>query len=121
MEIEAFATAEDYQDIYGVCDEPNRLDALLLRATGYLLSKIGKYEKGEDPVFDLNAQTVCCAMVHRIMSSPKGLEGISQFQQTAGSYTANISMLDQYMRPLPSELDLLGIGDGSIVTTARLM
>lgn len=120
--IEPFAEAEDYAAAYGEpdADAAARLPALLKRATGYLLAYVDRdYARGDDPVFDLNASTVCLAMVRRALSAPSGLEGVSQFQQTAGSYSATVSMLDQYMRPLPSELDMLGLG-GCVVASGRM-
>lgn len=120
--IEPFATLDDYESIYGAVslDDQSRVTALLLRASGYLLTKKPDYQKGDDSIFDLNASTVVCAMTHRVMCVPGGLEGVSQFQQTAGSYTASVSILDQYMRPLPSELELLGINDGTFIATVRI-
>ena len=109
MAIKAFATAEEYTAAYGAVADEKRLEALLLRATGYLLGKMDGYAAGEDEVLDLNLSTVCMAMVNRTMSAPAGMGGVSQYSQTAGSYTASVSLLDQYMRPLPSELDLLGL------------
>ena len=54
------------------------------------------------------------------MSAPSDMEGVSQYSQTAGSYTASVSLLDQYMRPLPSELDLLGLNSGAVLS-CRMM
>lgn len=122
-DIEAFATVDDYAAIYGepsLQDKP-RLTALLLRATGYLMSyMVSDYVKGDNALLDLNLSTVCCAMAHRALSAPNGMEGVSQFTQTAGSYSASVSMLDQYMRPLPSELEMLGLGSGSVVVSAKM-
>lgn len=121
-DIEPFATADDYAAIYGEPSlvDASRLPALLLRATGYLMSYMSDYTKGEDAVLDLNLSTVCCAMAHRALSAPNGMEGVSQFTQTAGNYSASVSMLDQYMRPLASELEMLGLGNGSVVVSARM-
>lgn len=121
-EIEAFATVDEYSAIYGEPSlaETARLKAILLRATGYLMSYMGEYVRGEDALLDLNLSTVCCAMAHRALSAPNGMEGVSQFTQTAGSYSASVSMLDQYMRPLSSELEMLGLGNGSVVVSARM-
>lgn len=120
MAIKAFATPEDYTAAYGAVADEKRLEALLLRATGYLLGKMDGYTAGEDEVLDLNAATVCMAMVNRALSTPAGLSGVSQYSQTAGSYTASVSLLDQYMRPLPSELDLLGLSSGAVLS-CRMM
>lgn len=120
MAIRAFATADEYTAAYGAVADGKRLDALLLRATGYLLSKMDGYTAGEDEVLDLNLSTVCMAMANRALSTPAGMEGVSQYSQTAGSYTASVSLLDQYMRPLPSELDLLGLNGGTVLT-CRMM
>lgn len=118
-----FASAGDYSAIYGAPADADveRLAFLLERASGYIMAYMPEgYERGADPVFELNASTVVCAMAHRVLCAPKGLEGVSQMTQTAGSYSASVSYLDQYMRPLPSELDLLGLGNGSLVVSARM-
>lgn len=120
MAIKAFATAGEYEAAYGTVADTSRLDALLLRATGYLLSKMDEYTAGEDEVLDLNLSTVCMSMANRALSAPAGMGGVSQFSQTAGSYTASVSLLDQYMRPLPSELDLLGLSSGAVLS-CRMM
>lgn len=123
-EIEPFATVDDYSAIYGEpsLEDAARLPGLLKRATGYILANMaGTYTLGDDAVFDLNASTVTCAMAHRVICAPKGLEGVSQMTQTAGSYSASVSYLDQYMRPLPSELDLLGLGNGCIIVSAQMV
>lgn len=117
----SFASVGEYCDLYGTPDRDSveRLPSILLRATGYLLSYYdGTYTRGEDPVFDLNAGTVTCAMAHRALSAPKGLEGVSQYSQTAGSYSVSASLLDQYMRPLASELEMLGLSSGVVLTTS---
>lgn len=120
MAIKAFATVDDYVAAYGAVADERRLAALLTRATGYLLAKMDGYAAGEDEVLDLNLSTVCMSMANRAMSAPDGMGGVSQYSQTAGSYTASVSLLDQYMRPLPSELDLLGLSDGT-VTSCRMI
>lgn len=119
--MEPLATPADYESLYGPAgDEGWRLPTLLLAATGYLMAYMPDYEPGRDHVLDVNAVTVCCAMVHRALSAPRGLEGISSYQQTAGAYSASVSLLDQYMRPLPSELEMLGVGEGCVITSARM-
>lgn len=122
MDIVRLATAEDYEGIYGSADgaDADRLSLLLECASGYLLAYLDGYRAGDDPVRDLNARTVCCAMAHRALCAPSGMEGVSQLTQTAGVYSASVSMLDQYMRPLPSELEILGAGERSVVATARM-
>ena len=114
MAIKAFATVDEYAAAYGAVADEDRIGALLLRATGYLLSKMDGYEAGIDEVLDLNLSTVCMAMANRAASVPAGMGGVSQLSQTAGSYTASASFFDQYMRPLPSELDLLGLNGGAV-------
>ena len=116
MAIKAFATVDDYVAAYGAVADENRIGALLLRASGYLLSKMDGYEAGVDEVLDLSLSTVCMAMVNRADSVPNGMSGVSQLSQTAGSYTAQATFFDQYMRPLPSELDLLGLNGGAVAS-----
>ena len=43
MAIRAFATADEYAAAYGEVADEKRLDALLLRATGYLLGKMDAF------------------------------------------------------------------------------
>lgn len=121
-DIEPFATSDDYAALYGEpgLAEASRLPGLLLRATGYLMSYMDGYTAGEDALLDLNLSTVCCAMAHRAVCAPSGMEGVSQFSQTAGVYSASVSMLDQYMRPLASELEMLGLGERSVVSSAKM-
>ena len=120
MAIKAFATPDEYTAAYGAVADEKRLEALLLRATGYLLGKMDGYTEGVDEVLDLNLSTVCMAMANRALSAPADMGGVSQYSQTAGSYTASVSLLDQYMRPLPSELDLLGLNSGAVLS-CRMM
>ena len=93
-DVVVLAGAEDYEALYGPvsAEDSARLDATLKRASGYLLSYLDGYEEGEDPVLDLNASTVCLAMAHRALCAPRGMEGVSQFSQTAGVYSASVSM-----------------------------
>ena len=116
MAIKAFATVDDYVAAYGAVADEKQLETLLMRATGYLRSKLDCYWEGYDEVLDLNLSTVCMAMVSRALSVPRGMSGVSQLSQTAGSYTASVSLLDQYMRPLPSELELLGLNSGAVAS-----
>ena len=116
MAIKAFATVDDYVAAYGAVADEKQLETLLMRATGYLLAKLDGYEEGYDEVLDLNLSTVCMAMVSRALSVPRGMSGVSQLSQTAGSYTAHATFFDQYMRPLPSELELLGLNSGAVAS-----
>lgn len=116
MAVEPFATSDDYRAVYGEVDDLDRLNALLLRATGYLLGRMDGYEAGTDEVLDLNLSTVCCSMAARALSVPDGMSGVSQYSETAGSYSSSFSLLDQYMRPLPSELELIGLADGAVLS-----
>lgn len=116
MAIKAFATPEEYTAAYGAVADEKRLEALLLRATGYLLGKMDWYEEGYDEVLDLNLSTVCMAMVSRALSVPSDMSGVSQLSQTAGIYTAHATFFDQYMRPLPSEMELLGLNSGAVAS-----
>lgn len=116
MAIKAFATPEEYTAAYGAVADEKRLEALLMRATGYLRSKLDCYLEGYDEVLDLNLSTVCMAMVNRALSVPRGMSGVSQLSQTAGSYMAQATFFDQYMRPLPSELELLGLNSGAVAS-----
>lgn len=116
-ELTQLATADDYSALFG---EPpaslaGTLGARLTAASGYLLSYLTGYERGGDPVLDQNLRTVACSMVHRALSVPEGMEGVSSWSQTAGPYSVSNSFTEQYMRPLPSELEMLGISGGTVL------
>lgn len=113
----SLARADDYVALFGEVENKTRLEALLKAASGYLLARLGDgFEPGQNAILDANATTVVCSMVNRALSAPAAMSGIASMTQTAGTYSASVSMLDQYMRPLPSELELLGATDGGIYT-----
>lgn len=119
---EPFATPEDYTARYGQVDSETgtRLAVLLSDASAIILRKMGgAWEPGADEAFDAVAASVACSMAHRCLTAPQGMDGVTQYAQTAGSYSVNLSLSGQNLRILPSELDALGLSDG-IVTSARM-
>lgn len=90
--METFASVEDLELRWKSLDESDkeRAEALLLDASAYLLSQLnrsGIEVDGEDEIQSHNLKTVVCAMVKRIMAISDKLFGVSQFSQTAGSFT----------------------------------
>lgn len=96
MVLEPLATAEDYAERYGEPGDPRA--AVLLRDASDALhaaytSRYGTpWEPGAHPVFDASSLAVCCAVAHRALLSPDGMEGASQYTQTAGPYTASLTL-----------------------------
>lgn len=89
--MEPFATVNDLEARWKVLDESekNRAEVLLTDASAYLLSLLqqSKVEIIDDDPQKSNLVAVCCAMVKRIMAVNERLFGVSQFSQTAGSFT----------------------------------
>ncbi len=117
--IEPFATVGDYEKRYGVAT--GRVGALLEDASALLRSEFyayhGKsYKPGINQCFDDNVCAVACSIVSRSINVPAGLEGTSQFTQTAGSYTQSLTYAnptgDLYISR--SERIRLGISGSSI-------
>lgn len=91
------ATLDDYSSRYGAPTDPGRVEALLADASDALLTEYESYwgsphEPGAHPEFDRSAPAVCCAMVHRALAAPDQLAGATQLSQTAGSYSASVTL-----------------------------
>lgn len=120
--MEPLATLADYEARYGAADSPQRVTTRLMDATAIILSEMGTYAHGEDEALDLIARQVCCEMVHNALSAPLGIEGATQYQQTAGSYSASMSFAnaDGSLRLLPSMRQKLGIGSCAVMTVGMV-
>lgn len=110
-----YATIEDYQRRYGpvLPDQCDRLDVLLTDATAYISALLTQSEAEDEPSEEYlhNLMTVTCAVVHRMMIVTDDRIGVTQFSQTAGSYTESGTMAnpngDMYLTA--AEKRLLGI------------
>lgn len=97
MAFEAFATVQDLLDGWPNKtlnqDEQTAADALLLRASAYLATRLqqkGIEVDAEDELQALNLKTVTVNMVRRSMSSGD-VDGLASVAQTIGSTTAQVS------------------------------
>ena len=91
------ATLEGYESRYGSPTDPERVTALLGDASDALLAEYeaywgSPYRQGDHPAFDRSCEAVCCAMVHRALSTPDLLAGATQLSQAAGSYSASVTL-----------------------------
>lgn len=120
--MEPMATAGDYAARYGEPDSPSVVETRLADATAIILAEMPGYERGADPVLDAVARQVCCEMVHNALTAPLGIEGASQFSQTAGVYSASMSFAnaDGSLRLLPSMRQKLGL-DSCIVAAVGMV
>lgn len=96
-ELTPLATVADYAARYGQPTDEGRVAALLEDATALLLSAYEQchgaaYQEGERPAFDRAAKATCCAIVSRALNVPTGFEGATQYTQTAGSYSASVTL-----------------------------
>lgn len=92
----AFATVADYEARQGELSEADRsrCEALLEDASAAMRSRFRAfhglgYEEGVNESFDDNAKAVCVALAARALSVPDMLSGVTQYSQTAGSYSAS--------------------------------
>lgn len=96
MALEALATVGDYSERYGEPGDPRA--AVLLRDASdalhaaYAARYGAPWEPGAHPVFDASSRAVCCAVAHRALIAPAGMEGASQYTQTAGPYTTSLTL-----------------------------
>lgn len=115
--MQALATIDGYEARYGEVDAPmrERVEARLLDASALVLSEMGGYVPGEDEVLDANVEAVVCEVVRRAVSA--AVEGASQYQQTAGAYSASVSFAnpDGALYLSGSNRARLGISSGAVV------
>lgn len=90
--MDSYATLTDYELRYGdvKADDEPRIETLLSDATSMILANGGDSEPQEE---FKNAYTlVCCAMAHRVVTSPAwAVGGVTQHTQTAGSFSESYS------------------------------
>ena len=114
------STLEEYEARWGTVEESERgkVEAALEDATGRILAEMPGYVAGADPVLDHNMASVCRDMVHRAMVRPLTLEGVTQYQQTAGSLSASLSLSNPDGALYLSKADrrMLGLDDGMVVS-----
>lgn len=90
--MEPFADVNDLESRWRVLDESEkeRAGVLLNDASAYLFALLDYSDipvDTENEIQKSNLKMVCCAMVRRIMGIDEKLFGVTQFSQTAGSFT----------------------------------
>lgn len=115
-----FASVDDYTARYGSVDDEEQLEALLYDAECMLLTAYHRrygedWEEGAHAAFDLNACAVACAIAHRALSVPSGMDGATSATMMAGSYSQTISWSNPTGDLWLSKSDLrrLGLAGGS--------
>lgn len=116
--MEPFATVEDYEDRYGVVDDPSRVETLLADASAFIAGQPG-FALAEGDEAQASALTmVACSVVRRSLSAG-AWAGLSNVSQGAGGYTASATVYnpsgDLYLTK--SERVLLGLGGGRVGMT----
>ncbi len=113
----AFADVADYEARQGELSEADRArcSALLEDASAAMRSRFrafhGRgYEKGVNESFDDNAKAVCVALAARALSVPDMLAGVTQYSQTAGSYSASASYANPTGDIYLTKTDLKSLG-----------
>lgn len=118
--MESFATVEDYLAYYDADVEPQRLNALLLKASRLIASQLDASgvdwrSKLEDCCYMGLLSDVACDVVHRSIGEGGKADipfGASQFGETTGSVSWNFSMSNPYGDMFLSSANkaMLGIG-----------
>ena len=125
--MEAFATVDQYETRFGPVADADLLSECLDDASAAI--RMALVEAGvswEDPSEDFadRLMRVCRSMANRLMPAEGSAvpQGVTQMGMTAGSYSEQYTFHTSYgtAKPLPSELDLLGIGGsvGRVLTPA---
>lgn len=123
-----FASLDEYKARYGEPEDPARASVLLADASALLLSSYEgyygePYAAGSHAVFDRASAAVCCSVVHRAVSVPAALDGVTQFSQSAGGMSASVSYAnatgDLYLGK--SDLARLGLSGQSVGCVMPLM
>lgn len=114
--MDPFATVDELETRWRPldADERTRAEALMMDAAAFIatqLKRAGVPIDDQDETQARNLASVSCAMVRRIIGTNEKLFGITQFSQTAGSFTESGTSAnpngDMYLTA--SEKALLGI------------
>lgn len=122
----SYATVAQYETRFGTVADTTMLQACLDDCTAAIdvrLDRAHVDHSDPDEDFAYRLMSVCRSMANRLMPTGAGdvPVGVTQASVTAGSYQQTYTFAASYgtPKPLPSELDLLGIG-ASRVGWARL-
>jgi hypothetical protein len=118
MALEPFASVDDYRARYESADSDARILVKLTDASNQIRREFG----GDVPTDELwlaNALTVACELASSALNAPQG--GVSQLQQTAGSYTGQLTFSNPEGRLYltKAQRTMLGLED-MVVGYARL-
>lgn len=114
MRAAPLASVSDYRARFGDVEDEGRLAAMLEDASAMMLSaylgRFGRpYREGDSSRFDLNARAVCCAVVSRSLSAGAYM-GVSQYTETAGSYSGSVTYANPSGDMYLSKSDLRRLG-----------
>lgn len=117
--MEAFATVEQYEARFGEVADKAMLVECLEDATAAVMAALDSahidYSEPDDRLA-CRMMRVTRSVANRIMPQDFGRVGVTQVSMTAGPYTEQVSYTPAYSTPklLPSELDMLGVGNSAI-------
>lgn len=113
-----FATADDYEAIYGEVEDAYRVSTLLGYASAFIMDHRGLKLDPDDLVQAANLRRITCALVNRSLSAG-AWSGFSSVSQGAGGQTASVTLSnpagDFYLTK--QERRILGVGGGRIGQT----
>lgn len=114
-----FATANDLEARWRVlsASEKGQAETMLGDASAVIASELARSGIAldeSDEIQAANLKATCCAMVKRAMNAGDELSGVSQYSQTAGSYSfsATAANLNGDLYMTSNERKRLGIGKG---------
>lgn len=111
-------TIADYEAVYGTAANDRQVRALIDEASAYLRLTVDV--DLEEPDYAEAAKGAVRRMAHAALAGPG--DGVSQFQQTAGSYTAQVtySNPDWWKRLTKAERELFGVDDCWVGTASMV-
>lgn len=112
----SYATIEQYEARFGPVADTTMLQACIDDCTAAIdlrLDRAGIDHSDPDESFAYRLMSVCRSMANRLMPTGAGdvPVGVTQMGMTAGPYQQSWTFAASYgtPKPLPSELDMLGI------------
>lgn len=115
----AFATVEQYEARFGAVEDEDLLSECLDDASAAIrraARPAGLDLSDPDEELADSLMRVCRSVANRLMPSGDSqvMQGVTQMGVTAGSYSEQYTFQSSYgtAKLLPSELDMLGIGNG---------
>lgn len=128
MELQPYASVEDYTKRFGPVDNEDLLKEVLMDSTRLITSELNNSgiptdieDEDESVIFKDRLMQVCRSVAHRALSQESSgfiPAGVTQFSQAAGGYSESFTVGNPYrdVYLTKSEKRMLGIGFGGVAS-----